>query len=182
MSRPRSIRIRHLALVLLPLVACGAPEVALEAESIDVGQKNESLSESEMALSEARKQALVASYRDLTSSAYARENEVERLAPDAAVAVLDVSGAFESARMPQQRELWIPAGTVSQPKDPNLAPEFYVVFHSQDASTIYGPFEVRGQEGARCGHQDGKPLPKCLEILTCVSAGDADEPGVCLPS
>ncbi len=173
-----------LPLLTLPFMACGVDARTSSSfeDGAEFGETSEALVVSNLSLSEERKAALIGTYRDLAASVFGDAHEVAALPEETAVAVLDVSGVIESARMRQVREIWVPAGTSAAPRDPNLSRSFYVVFHDTDASTIYGPFEVRGLEGHACGSTIAGALPRCREDLTCVSSGHPDEPGVCSPS
>jgi len=169
-----------LVLIILPLVACGTEtSVDTANDNVQIGQSADGLAKTSLALSESRTLDLIASYRDIANDAF-DSNQAVAFPDDIAVAVVDVTAAIRSARFSGMRELWVPAGTVAAPRDPNMSRQFYVATHTSAATTIYGPFTVYGREGADCGSSFAGALPTCAASLSCQSAGNPDQPGTCV--
>lgn len=169
-----------LILILLPLVACGTEtSVDTTNDNVQIGQSADGLTKTSIALSESRNLDLIASYRGLGSESFAAISAVV-FPDDLAVAVLDVTAAIPNARFSGIRELWVPAGTVAAPRDPNMARQYYLATHTSTTTTIYGPFDVYGREGSDCGSCFAGALPSCAAGLSCRSAGHPDQPGTCV--
>jgi hypothetical protein len=172
---------KRIALFVVAFAACGEQISTLSNEtssSFVSGQSQSKLKVSSLTLSDESKVNLEGSYVNLEVSSLRAEKAVT-LDADLEVAVLDVSASLDSARLRTVREIWVPAGTAQQPKDPNRSKVFYIAVHDQQVPTIYGPFEVRGQEGSKCGATIAGALPSCRTDLTCVQNDSPDMPGSC---
>jgi hypothetical protein len=163
------------------LIACGTEGPSVQqADELEVGASNGGLRVTAPALQESRKAELENAYKNIDSRKFAPGFAVPEFAEDSLVVTHDVTGAIPEIRLDHVREVWVIAGTISAPKDPNKEEQFYVVFHKSDATTIYGPFAVRGNAGDACGSDFTGALPSCNEPLTCVTADGPDQPGVCM--
>ena len=170
------------ALILLPLIACGAAQSPVASESDDVAAGGSALNASATPLTSNRRSAVVGSFNALSNQDITDALIVTPFGADAAFAQVDVSSRIKSTSFGHSTTLLVPAGTVSKPADPNMQNEFYVAYgpSTNVPARTFGPFELTAQAGDSCGGHTINPL-RCADGLDCVSpdSGIADAPGTC---